>query len=247
VSGGLGPRFLIEAGFIVGVAVVAGLERLSTAAIVSVMAGAWLVVALIEWGIAKFDVAHRLQVGALPAAEREPEPAPEPEVVPGPEPEPPTQPPEPLPERPAPEPERPVEQPRVALAPTPHEPGPEPAPKLEPAAEPEPKPVRPPEPKPVRPEPEPEPKPVRPPEPEAEPQPTVVSAASRFPGPREWNLWELERLARESTGRDQARDEERSFMLMYLREFANADGLLPADFDGLVRESFGDLLDAAPA
>jgi hypothetical protein len=32
---------------------------------------------------------------------------------------------------------------------------------------------------------------------------------------------------------------------MYLREFANADGVLPADFDAVVRESFGDVLDAA--
>jgi hypothetical protein len=31
---------------------------------------------------------------------------------------------------------------------------------------------------------------------------------------------------------------------MYLREFANADGDLPAEFDGLVRESFGVLLAA---
>ena len=36
-----------------------------------------------------------------------------------------------------------------------------------------------------------------------------------------------------------------SYLLMYLREFANADGVLPADFDGVVRETFGDVLDAA--
>ena len=29
---------------------------------------------------------------------------------------------------------------------------------------------------------------------------------------------------------------------MYLREFAGPDGLLPVDFDGLVRDSFGDLV-----
>ena len=45
--------------------------------------------------------------------------------------------------------------------------------------------------------------------------------------------------------REQAGDnEELSYLLMYLREFASADGLLPADFDVLVRESFGDLLAA---
>lgn len=59
---------------------------------------------------------------------------------------------------------------------------------------------------------------------------------------RQWNLWELERRAREVAGRDPVRDEEWSFLLMYLREFADADGMLSADFDPLVRESFSDLL-----
>jgi hypothetical protein len=31
---------------------------------------------------------------------------------------------------------------------------------------------------------------------------------------------------------------------MYLREFAGPDGSLPADFDGLVRDSFGELVSA---
>ena len=38
------------------------------------------------------------------------------------------------------------------------------------------------------------------------------------------------------------RNEERSYLLMYLREFAGPDGILPADFDGLVRDAFGDVL-----
>jgi hypothetical protein len=29
---------------------------------------------------------------------------------------------------------------------------------------------------------------------------------------------------------------------LYLREFAGPDGALPADFDGLVRDAFGELL-----
>ena len=33
-------------------------------------------------------------------------------------------------------------------------------------------------------------------------------------------------------------------MLVFLREFANAAGELPPDFDPLVRESFGELLAA---
>jgi hypothetical protein len=86
-------------------------------------------------------------------------------------------------------------------------------------------------------------------EPEAEPQsapePSVVAISGRRGGPREWNLWDLERLARARAGGDAVRDEERGFLLMYLREFANADGVLPADFDAVVRESFGDVLDAA--
>ncbi|MHB8468188.1 MAG: hypothetical protein ACYDCH_00290 [Gaiellaceae bacterium] len=60
--------------------------------------------------------------------------------------------------------------------------------------------------------------------------------------PREWNLWELERLAREHAGSDTVRDEERTFLLMYLRDFAGPDGLLPLDFDALVRDSFGELV-----
>ena len=61
-------------------------------------------------------------------------------------------------------------------------------------------------------------------------------------GPRQWNLWDLERLTREHSGADVAQDEERQFLLMYLREFADSAGLLPLDFDGLVRDSFGELV-----
>ena len=41
---------------------------------------------------------------------------------------------------------------------------------------------------------------------------------------------------------DVVRNEERSYLLMYLREFAGPDGILPTDFDGLVRDAFGDVL-----
>jgi hypothetical protein len=61
-------------------------------------------------------------------------------------------------------------------------------------------------------------------------------------GPREWNVWDLERILREHAGKDVARDEERSYLLVYLREFASPDGALPVDFDAVVRESFGDAL-----
>ena len=73
--------------------------------------------------------------------------------------------------------------------------------------------------------------------------PVVTSAAA----PRRWNLWHLERLARDRAGRDPARDEEWSFLFMHLREFADPDGVLPADFDGLVRDAFGELISADDA
>jgi hypothetical protein len=131
-----------------------------------------------------------------------------------------------------------------------------------PAAEPEPIPLTVAEPEP-QPEPEPEPDPEPAPEPELpvlrsvpepppepapapvleEPSPVVVPIGVGA-APREWNLWDLERLTREHAGQDDARDQERSFLLMYLRDFAGPDGLLPIDFDGLVRDSFGDLVGA---
>src|SRR5262249_4667931 len=98
---------------------------------------------------------------------------------------------------------------------------------------------------------EPEPKP----EPPLEPTPTAPEAAPAAAavvplvpaaeGPREWNLWDLERVARDHAGSDVAQDEERSYLLMYLRDFAGPDGLPPADFDGLVRDAFGELLQTA--
>jgi outer membrane biosynthesis protein TonB len=195
----VGPRFLIEAGFIIAVAVVAGVAKLSTVGIVTVMAVAWLIVAAVEITMSRRRVpAHARPVAAEPEPESEPEPEPlSPLVIE-----------EPEPERP---------RPQIVAVPAP---------------EPEP-----------QPEPEPE---ISEPEPEPEPEPeTVVAFIPRNVEPREWNLWELERLARNQAGGDVARDEERSYLLMYLREFAGADGTLPADFDGLVRDAFGDLLHAA--
>lgn len=78
------------------------------------------------------------------------------------------------------------------------------------------------------------------PDPDPEPEPGIAELHPR--APREWNVWELDRVAREHEGADPARDEERSFVLMSLRAFASPDGTLPADFDGVVRESFGELL-----
>jgi hypothetical protein len=55
--------------------------------------------------------------------------------------------------------------------------------------------------------------------------------------PVHWNIWALERVAREHP-----ESEELAFLVLSLREFADSAGQLPADFDPLVRESFGDLL-----
>lgn len=54
---------------------------------------------------------------------------------------------------------------------------------------------------------------------------------------QEWNIWELERLVRDHP--DDRRREEWSALVLSLREFAAADGMLPAEFDELVWETFG--------
>jgi outer membrane biosynthesis protein TonB len=125
---------------------------------------------------------------------------------------------------------------------------PPPPPVAEPAPEPEPEPEVVPEPERVvlaavpELEPEPEPEPVVVPEPE----PVAVGAAvvpiGASAAPRRWNVWELERLSRDNAGSDAVLDEERTYLLMYLRDFADPGGALPIDFDALVRDSFGDLV-----
>lgn len=85
-----------------------------------------------------------------------------------------------------------------------------------------------------RPEPKAAPPPSPPPPPEPEPEQAVHGV------PREWNLWELQRAARGAP--DDARQQEWTALLIHLREFANADGGLPIEFDALVRESFADVL-----
>ena len=79
-------------------------------------------------------------------------------------------------------------------------------------------------------------------EPEPEPKPELESVLSG--PPREWSVWDLQRIAREHP--EHPRQEEWTALILSLREFARADGMLPIDFDPLVRESFGDLLVAEP-
>jgi outer membrane biosynthesis protein TonB len=116
-----------------------------------------------------------------------------------------------------------------------------------PAAPPEsaPAPLRPvpppPEPVPAPPDLEPEPAP-----PDLEPERATVVSLPRRPGQRqEWNLWEIERLVREGLKHDPERLEESQYLLLHLRSFATADGSLPSEFDDLVRESFGAVLQQA--
>jgi hypothetical protein len=198
----VGSRLLIEAGFIIAVAVIAGIERLSTWWIIAVVASAWIIVAIVEIVVwTRQVVAQQPQVvesappAFLPAepvrvrvpppveSRREPEPTAEPAPAPAPS----------------------SESPRIVAVPPP---------RLEPDAEPQ-------------------------PGPEAA---RVVAFLPASDGPREWNLWELERAARDHATDDVVRNEERSYLLMYLREFAGPDGVLPMDFDGLVRDAFGDVL-----
>jgi outer membrane biosynthesis protein TonB len=171
----------------------------------------------------------------------------------------------------APREEVPAPLPFEAPAPAPHatdtEPGLEPEPLLPaPATAPEPPQapvVAPPsEPAPptggpsLRPVPSPPPAPEVPPPPvpaaaAAEPvraaaRPAVVDLRTRATAaPRRWNLWDLERRARDEQQRDPIRYEEWSYLFVHLRQFATPDGSLPTEFDGLVRESFGELLEHA--
>lgn len=74
-------------------------------------------------------------------------------------------------------------------------------------------------------------------EPEVAPAPEPAAT-----GPRQWNVRDLEQLAQDHSGADPVADEERTFLLRYLRDFAGPDGLLPVDFDDVVRRSFGGLV-----
>jgi hypothetical protein len=210
-----GLRFAGEAAFLVLVALGLGLARFDPIVIGVVMFVAWVLVALLERASAK----EAARVGE--GDETEPVPVAPPHVeridV------------EPIAGPPEPEPEAAVDErsARAILASAP--PPPPPAkPKAKPrrarsAAE-------------RRPERRRAAPPPPPPEPEPEREPVLADPA------REWNLWELQRAARDAP--EDERREEWSALLIHLREFANADGDLPTEFDGLVRESFDVLLAA---
>jgi hypothetical protein len=174
---------------------------------------------------------------AQPPSEPElrPEPTSQPESGPEPEPEP-----EPAPPPPPAEPE-----------PPPPPPAPEPPPVIAAPVQEEPPPTRA-EPRRSRrlrlrsvPAPRPEPQLARASEPAAAApaSPSVVEFRPRTTEPRQWNLWDLERIAREEVREHPERREEWSYLFLHLREFAHADGSLPTEFDGLVRESFAGMLE----
>jgi hypothetical protein len=229
-----GARFVVEAVLIVATAVVTGLSHFSGWVIAAAVFAVWLAAAVIE-----YSVSHRRDEERRPAAPTLAGPAFEEHVLESgaladplagrrvrildrkPEPQPVAEPVPPPVAQAEPEPQP---EPEPEPAPEPEQPEPEPQPAPEPAPAPQPEPVA----LPGR-EPEPEPEPA----PEPEPEPVAA---------RQWNIWELERSLREHGDAQ----EEQEFLLRYLRDYAGPDGLLPVDFDSLVRESFAGLL-GAPA
>jgi hypothetical protein len=236
-----------------------------------VMAGALLIAWTIEWvawrgSLTTTVVRETTAPPAVPPPPPVEEPAPtevfapiaptRPEAQPPSEPEPPPEPalqPESRPE-PEPEAER-VPPPPPAPEPVPPPPPPAPEPPPEPVVaapvQEEPPPTRA-EPRRSRrlrlrsvPSPRPEPQRARSPEPAAEApaNPSVVEFRPRTTEPRQWNLWDLERIAREEVREHPERRDEWSYLFLHLREFAKADGSLPTEFDGLVRESFAGMLE----
>jgi hypothetical protein len=254
-------RLLALAGFLLTVALALWLAELRPLVVIIVMAIALLVAWAIEWFSWRQDVMRVVPEGPELDEELDAAPAPPPFLPPAapmeaaepeaevaasvavavatssPEPELPMLPP------------APVEEPEQAAE--------GPAPAAEPEPEPEAKPVA--EPVPVTPAPDlprpslvpvPSPPPVEPAGPRtvepAAAAPAVIDMRTRVTTqPRRWNLWDLERRAREEAQRDPLRHEEWSYLFVHLRQFATPDGSLPTEFDGLVRESFGELLEHA--
>ena len=92
-------------------------------------------------------------------------------------------------------------------------------------------------------------------EPEPEPRtPQRARAGARQPptvvpigvgaGPRQWNLWDLERLTRERSGGDAAQTRSARSCSCTCASSRDPTASLPVDFDGLVRDSFGELVGA---
>lgn len=242
--------------FLIGTALALWLGDAEPIVVVGVMALALLIAWTIEWAFWHEERPRFVRVVEEPAPAvleepvppapppTEPEPAPvvaddwsrwappaeatraTPEYPPAPETAAPEYPPAPEPE-PAPEP--------VAVTPPP-----EPVPEPEPEPEPEPVAVRPPEPLRAVPPPA-APEPTSPPP--QPPAPSVLAFPAAAARREPWNLWDLERVAREESQRNPERAHEWSVLFLHLRQYASADGSLPPEFDDLVRESFGDVME----
>jgi hypothetical protein len=209
-------RFLLQAAFLIAAAATAAAIHLGTVAIVLVMAAAFAAVVVGEWLVTR-ERAEPTE--ARPAAEPAPEPRPidRRRVV--------------QPARPQAAPLSPRPLSAAAAAPRLLPGPPEPEVRAEPL---QPRPVAPASALAEAPAPAPPPRPVVPPP--APPPPPHV------PERRRWNVFDLQNRARQVAGRDPARDEELSFLLLYLREFADVAGDLSEDFDPFVRASFADLI-----
>jgi len=81
---GFAPRFALEAGFLILLGVGAGYADLSTRAIVAIVAGGWVLVALVELAVWRAQ-ARPAAVHALPPELDDDAPAEEPEQPPAPE------------------------------------------------------------------------------------------------------------------------------------------------------------------
>jgi hypothetical protein len=92
--------------------------------------------------------------------------------------------------------------------------------------------------------PPPAPEPTASPPPAPEETSVVRMSSRRAPEPQQWNLWDLESIARQEARSHPARRDEWSYLFVHLRQFADAEGTLPSEFDALVRESFGEMLEA---
>lgn len=238
-------RLLALAGFLLTVALALWLAEVRPLVVIVVMALALAVAWTVEWLSWRQELLQPAADGPAPAEEAAPAAGPEAQPQAS-----------PVHDLPRPAPETPAGQP-AAVAPPAFQAS-VPPPRAEPVApvpEPEqpappsvPEPPAPPERPPLRPVPPPEPEPAPPP-----PEPVLPAARSGVVdlrtrvtvAPRRWNLWDLERRARDEQQRDPGRYEEWSYLFVHLRQFAAPDGSLPTEFDGLVRESFGALLEHA--
>ncbi len=60
---------------------------------------------------------------------------------------------------------------------------------------------------------------------------------------RRWELWRLERAVARGLGADRDADLARRYLIVELRSYVARDGRLPVEFDALVREELGPLLE----